>query len=119
MDELKQEREETRDWYQWLDNLEAFDVDIEYGWKAVLIKLNQKAFDSIIEEIKADRRSFERKKRRLIIVAEIHPDDNVANKAMQDLRTYYDETFFYCNDCDGLVTTKANCCMGQPVCDPL
>ena len=48
---------------------------------------------------------------KLIEIAEQHPNDEVSKKAMKELREKYDETYFWCDDCDGLVTTKANCCM--------
>jgi hypothetical protein len=47
----------------------------------------------------------------LILIAENHRDDNTANKAMKILREKFDTTYFWCEDCDGLVTKKANCCL--------
>lgn len=52
---------------------------------------------------------------KLMRIAEQHPNDEVSAKAMQDLRSKYDETYFWCDDCDGIVTTEANCCMNRPI----
>jgi hypothetical protein len=49
----------------------------------------------------------------LIRLAEQHPDDEVANKAMQELRTKFDKTYGWCNDCDGLVCKEKDCCLNK------
>lgn len=36
--------------------------------------------------------------------------DNKANRAMKILRERYDKSYFWCADCDFLVTKKENCC---------
>lgn len=46
----------------------------------------------------------------LISLAEAHPDDVVANKAMRELRERFDETYMFCADCDGLVCKEKDCC---------
>lgn len=47
----------------------------------------------------------------LVISAETHPDDEIANKAMKELRLKYDITYGWCEDCDGLVVKQKDCCM--------
>jgi len=47
----------------------------------------------------------------LIQLAEQHPDDIVANKAMKELREKFDKTYFWCEDCDGLVCKEIDCCL--------
>ena len=37
--------------------------------------------------------------------------DEVANKAMKELRLKYDITYGWCEDCDGLVVKQKDCCM--------
>ena len=32
---------------------------------------------------------------------------------MKVLREEYDETYKWCEDCDGLVTTEKNCCLNK------
>jgi hypothetical protein len=48
---------------------------------------------------------------RLIYIAEQHPEDSVANEAMKQLKENYDPNYFWCWECDGLVTTKEKCCL--------
>ena len=47
----------------------------------------------------------------LIRLAEQHPNDEVANKAMKKLRTKFDKTYGWCNDCDRLVCKEKDCCL--------
>ena len=49
----------------------------------------------------------------LIALAEQHPDDNVANKAMKELRERFDKTYGWCQDCDGLVCKEKDCCLNR------
>lgn len=49
----------------------------------------------------------------LIALAEQHPDDNVANKAMKELREKFDKTYGWCEDCDGLVCKEKDCCLNR------
>jgi hypothetical protein len=49
----------------------------------------------------------------LIRFAEMHPDDKVANKAMEELRERFDPTYMWCVDCDGLVVKQSECCMNK------
>jgi hypothetical protein len=52
-----------------------------------------------------------RTENKLIQIAEMHPDDKVANKAMKELRERFDPTYMWCMDCDGLVVKERLCCM--------
>ena len=45
----------------------------------------------------------------LIQLAEMHPDDKVANKAMKELRERFDSSYIWCGDCDGLVVKERLC----------
>jgi hypothetical protein len=47
----------------------------------------------------------------LILTAEQHPNEETANKAMKELRSRFDKTYVWCNDCDGLVTKEKDCCL--------
>lgn len=49
----------------------------------------------------------------LIKLAEMHPDDSIANKAMKELRQRFDETYGWCSDCDGLVCKEKDCCLNK------
>ena len=49
----------------------------------------------------------------LAVRAETCKSDWWAKQYMRILRKFYDKTYFWCWDCDGLVTTKANCCLNQ------
>lgn len=53
----------------------------------------------------------------LVKVATFHVEDEIANKAIKILRENFDSTYFFCTDCDGLVTTFKNCCLNRKVCD--
>lgn len=46
-------------------------------------------------------------------VAEIHPDDKEASKAMRMLRTKFDKSYIWCYDCDGLVIKESECCLNK------
>jgi len=50
---------------------------------------------------------------KLILLAEMHPDDKVANAAMKELREKFDTTYFWCEDCDGLVCKEKDCCLNN------
>ena len=47
-----------------------------------------------------------RKEYKLISLAEQHPDDKIANKTMKVLWEEFDETYMWCEDCDGVVTKE-------------
>tara|TARA_R100000781_G_scaffold115008_1_gene88415 strand:- start:2297 stop:2473 length:177 start_codon:yes stop_codon:yes gene_type:complete len=49
----------------------------------------------------------------LMRIAEQHPDDEEANKAMKQLREKYDPTYGWCMDCDGLVCKEKDCCLNK------
>lgn len=49
----------------------------------------------------------------LIEIAQQHIDDNVANKAMKELRERFDKTYIWCQDCDGLVCKEKDCCLNR------
>lgn len=49
----------------------------------------------------------------LIRLAQQHPCDKIANKAMKELRTKFDMTYGWCNDCDGLVCKEKDCCLNR------
>ncbi len=51
-------------------------------------------------------------KQELIEIAESN-DDTKADAAMKELRERFDKTYFWCADCDYLVTTQINCCMNR------
>jgi hypothetical protein len=50
---------------------------------------------------------------KLIQIAEMHEDDNIAAKAMRELRDNHDPTYIWCADCDGLVVKKKDCCLNK------
>lgn len=47
----------------------------------------------------------------LAMLAEGHEEDTVANEAMRILQKRFNKTYFWCTDCDGVVTTPKKCCM--------
>ena len=47
----------------------------------------------------------------LIFLAMAHKVDEIANYAMTKLRERYDKTYFWCEDCDGVVLKKTECCL--------
>ena len=49
----------------------------------------------------------------LAVIAENHHDDDYAAKAMRILRIYFDSTYFWCDDCDGLVCKEKECCINR------
>lgn len=49
----------------------------------------------------------------LIKIAEMHTDDAKANKAMRELHERFDKTYFWCQDCDGLVCKEKDCCLNK------
>ena len=54
----------------------------------------------------------------LIKIAETHPDETVAQKAMIELRKRFDKTYGWCVDCDGLVVKEKDCCNMTPFAIP-
>jgi hypothetical protein len=53
-------------------------------------------------------------------IAQYDSDNKRANKALKILRQYFDPTYFYCSDCDDLLTIEKECCynlMDMPVGD--
>lgn len=54
-----------------------------------------------------------KKEEELILTAQEHPDDDVANAAMKELRERFDETYIWCEDCDGLVVKEKDCCINR------
>lgn len=51
----------------------------------------------------------------LINLAQTHPSQSVANKAMKELRERFDPTYFWCVDCDGLVVKESECCLNRKI----
>ena len=51
----------------------------------------------------------------LILIAQYSKDDDQANKAMAELIEKHNSSYKFCNDCDGLVVTEAECCMNRKV----
>lgn len=51
---------------------------------------------------------------KLKLIAETFPDDELANEAMNQLRTKFDETYFFCDECDGIVCKEKDCCLNAP-----
>ncbi len=49
----------------------------------------------------------------LINTAMFHQDDEVAATAMKALREEFDNTYGWCEDCDGLVCKVKDCCMNR------
>lgn len=56
---------------------------------------------------------MQRSELELMKIAQNHPDDTLANEAMKELRERFDSTYFWCNDCDGAVCKKKDCCLNQ------
>jgi len=40
-------------------------------------------------------------------------NDSESAIAMKELRERFDPTYFWCDDCDGLVCKEKDCCMNQ------
>ena len=49
----------------------------------------------------------------LIYLATFHHLEAVANEAMRELRTFFDATYIWCEDCDGLVCKTKDCCLNH------
>lgn len=45
--------------------------------------------------------------------AEMHSSDKIASRAMKVLRQRYDKTYGWCEDCDGVVCIKRDCCINR------
>ena len=58
---------------------------------------------------------MDNEERKLVITAETHHDDDIAAKAMKELRTKFDKTYGWCWDCDGLVTKEKDCCLNRKI----
>ena len=56
---------------------------------------------------------FNRPENELIEIAQAHPEDRVANAAMKELRERFDNSYGWCEDCDGLVVKEKDCCMNR------
>lgn len=50
---------------------------------------------------------------KLIHLAQSHPNDQISAKAMRYLRSKYDESYFWCHDCDLAVVKKNECCLNR------
>jgi len=50
---------------------------------------------------------------KLAAIAECHLSDKVSSFAMRLLRNLFDPTYFWCNDCDGMVVKEDECCLKQ------
>jgi hypothetical protein len=62
--------------------------------------------------IKIDSDSDEEKA--LAFLAENHPSENLAFDCMWELRDKYDQSYMWCEDCDGRVVKKKDCCLKNP-----
>ena len=51
----------------------------------------------------------------LIHIATWSQDDHEANAAMSELRERFDSTYIWCEDCDGVVVKKKDCCIEKPI----
>lgn len=49
----------------------------------------------------------------LIYLAQHHKNDHIANNAMNELIERFDETYFRCQECDGVVCKKEDCCLNR------
>ena len=49
----------------------------------------------------------------LIETAQCSTSETLANEAMRVLRSHYDPTYKWCEDCDGLVCKEKDCCLNQ------
>lgn len=54
--------------------------------------------------------SLIRTEEELIKLAQTSPDDTIANKAMEELRKNYDDSYCWCLMCDLAVVKKSQCC---------
>ena len=71
--------------------------------------------NDLLGKIQADMKTEDE----LAYIAEQHPDDEVANKAMAELRERFDSTYTWCVDCDGLVVKEKDCCLNRNVSDEI
>lgn len=53
----------------------------------------------------------------MVDVAQWIYSDVLANRAMEVLRKYYDSTYMWCEDCDGIVCKEKDCCLNRPLSD--
>ena len=72
--------------------------------------------DTYLEELSASSPTNMKTESQLAILAETHPDDDIALQYMKELRKRFDETYIWCQDCDGLVCKEEDCCLNK---DPL
>ena len=87
------------------------DSETEESLNNWLTNYRMKKVNQYIDKRVANEKLEER---RLVITAEIHPNEDKAESAMKELREKYDKTYFWCWDCDGLVTKEKNCCLNLP-----
>ena len=53
-------------------------------------------------------------KEEVLIHVATYGNDNNANLAMKKLRENFDNTYFWCMECDGLVVKELECCKNRP-----
>lgn len=56
---------------------------------------------------------------KLVYLAEQSSSNRVAKKAMAELKKRFDSTYFWCNDCDGLVVKEKDCCLNRELIEKL
>ena len=56
-------------------------------------------------------------KNQLDDIATFHCEDIIANEAMKILKEKYDNTYFFCGDCDYLVVKEKDCCLNYDLTD--
>jgi len=44
-------------------------------------------------------------------IAQWHESEDIGNRATAVLRGRYNGSYFFCNDCDGLLVTESECCL--------
>lgn len=49
----------------------------------------------------------------LIHLAEMHPEDSIANSAMKEIRERFHSSYMWCSDCDGRVVKEKDCCINK------
>ena len=77
---------------------------------------NLKSYNrAVTDYIKISKELRKEKENNLINTAMWSGDEGKANLAMVQLIKEFDPTYFFCNDCDGLATTKANCCLNRKI----
>ena len=56
---------------------------------------------------------MEEREKELIGLAQQGIDEEIASDAMVELRTKYDPTYFWCDDCDYAVVKESECCVNR------